>query len=278
VSLERYCGQRLVVVSPELTAHEGARLLRKTHVGAVVVEDHERAIGIVTDRDLAVRVVARGLSPDRVAMGQVMTTDVAVLHEHEPVEAAATLMLQLGVRRIPIVDRQEKPIGIVTLDDLVMEGLPFDLVSAIVHAQLDPRPPHQNPRHARAVGALHDFEERLAKLLELDDRAAALEAFYVVASAIVRRLPPARAHEFISQLPALVRDRLYDLPPGPDRRVTLTLVDEEMSKHLQLPVEQAGALADKVAAALPQFVSEVELEDVRAHLPLRLRKLIRLAA
>ncbi len=278
MSLDAYIGRRLVALSPHATAHEGARLLRATHVGALVVEDHDRAIGIVTDRDLAVRVLGRGLSPGRVSLAQVMTTDVAVLHDTETEQHAAELMQQLGVRRIPIVDRHEKPIGIITLDDLLLTGVPFEVVSAIVRSQLLPRGASDHPRHARAVQALHDFEERLRGLLELDDRQTALEAFYVVASGIVRRLTPAEAHDFISQLPALVRERLYELPPGPDRRVTLLAVDEDMAATLRLPVERAAALVDKVAASLPLFVSEGELEDVRAHLPWRMRKLIRLAA
>jgi len=278
VSLEAYVGRRLVALSPHATAREGARLLRTSHVGAVVVEDHDRVIGIVTDRDLAVRVLGRGLSPDRVSLGQVMTTDVAVLHEHGTAEQAAELMRQLGVRRIPVVDRLEKPIGIVTLDDLFLAGVPSDVVAAVVRAQLEPRSASDHPRHARAVQALTDFEDRLRAMLELEDREQALEAFYVVATGIVRRLTPAEAHDFISQLPALVRERLYELPPGPDRHVTLMTVDEDMASAMRLPPEQAAGLVDKVAAALPLFVSEGELEDVRAHLPWRMRKLIRLAA
>ena len=278
MSLEPYCGRRLIALSPQATAHEGARLLRSSHVGAIVVEDHDRAIGIVTDRDLAVRVLGRGLLPDRVSLGQVMTTDVATLHEHDTIDDAAALMLELGVRRVPIVDNHEKPIGIVTLDDVMVAGMPLDLVTAIVTAQLAPRSHSDHPRHARAVQALHDFEERLRVLLELDKGDLALEAFYVVASGIVRRLTPAEAHDFISQLPALVRERLYELPPGPDRHVTLMSVDEDMARTLRLPVERAAQLVDKVAASLPLFVSEGELEDVRAHLPWRMRKLIRLAA
>ena len=278
MSLEAYCGRRLIALSPQATAHEGARLLRSSHVGAIVVEDHDRAIGIVTDRDLAVRVLGRGLQPDHVSLGQVMTTDVAALHEHDKIEDAAALMLELAVRRVPVLDRHEKPVGIVTLDDVMVAGLPLDLVTAIVTAQLAPRSHSDHPRHARAVQALHDFEDRLKSLLEVDDREVALEAFYVVASGIVRRLTPAEAHDFISQLPALVRERLYELPPGPDRHVTLMSVDEDMAKTLRLPVDRAAQLVDKVAASLPLFVSEGELEDVRAHLPWRMRKLIRLAA
>ncbi|MBL8952342.1 MAG: CBS domain-containing protein [Myxococcaceae bacterium] len=278
MSLEAYIGRRLVALSPHATANEGARLLRATHVGAIVVEDHDRAIGIVTDRDLALRVLGRGLTPGRVSLGQVMTTDVAVLHDTGTVEEAAELMRSLGVRRIPIVDRLEKPIGIITLDDLLVARLAFDVVSPIVQAQLEPRSGAEHPRHVRAVQALHDFEVRLQGLLEVDEPSVALEAFYVVASGIVRRLTPAEAHDFISQLPALVRERLYELPPGPDRRITLMSVDEDMAQMLRLPAEAAAGLVDKVAAALPLFVSEGELEDVRAHLPWRMRKLIRLAA
>jgi CBS domain-containing protein/uncharacterized protein (DUF2267 family) len=278
VGLEHYCGRRLILFNPGTSVHDAARAMRQSHVGAVVIEDHDRIAGIATDRDLAVRVLARGLEPDRVSLGQVMTTDVVTLHAHDSEEAAAGLMRELRVRRVPIVDLHDKAIGIVTLDDLLVARLPVDVLAEVVQAQLEPRPAGEHPRRARAVQTLRDFQERLAHVLDLDDLSVALEAFYVVASGIVRRLTPAEAHDFISQLPGLVRERLYELPPGPDRRVTLTSIDEDMAMALRLSFPSAVRLVDKVAAALPLFVSEGELEDVRAQLPWRMRKLIRLAA
>src|SRR5438477_2147570 len=117
MGLEMYVGRRLVALPPSASVSDAGRLMRTSHVGAVVVEDHDRAVGIVTDRDLTVRVAGRGLDPVRVSLGQVMTTDVATLHVEAGDEAAAALMHELGVRRVSIGDRHVMPIGIITLVD-----------------------------------------------------------------------------------------------------------------------------------------------------------------
>src|SRR6185295_15186399 len=154
------------------------------------------------------------------------------------------------------VDLHDKAIGIVTLDDLLAARVGLDLVAPVIQAQLEPHPSAAHPQRERALQTLREFEARLAHLLEVEDTAFALEAFYVVASGIVRRITPSEAHDFISQLPSLLRERLYELPPGPDRHVTLTSIDEDMAVTLRLPFGQAAQLVDKVAAALPLFVSE----------------------
>jgi CBS domain-containing protein len=90
-------------------------------VGALVVVDQAGApIGIVTDRDLAVRVVAAGRDPYTTAVGDVMTPRPKTAAPSTPIESALSLMRAGGFRRLPIINDQGRLAGLVTLDDILM--------------------------------------------------------------------------------------------------------------------------------------------------------------
>lgn len=103
------------------TCAEAARRMRRQNAGSLVVERDGAAIGIVTDRDLALRVVAQELDPGRVPVEDVMSVFPASLTARRGVEEAIDVMLELGVRRLPAVDARGRFIGIVSLDDIVIE-------------------------------------------------------------------------------------------------------------------------------------------------------------
>ncbi|AKT37907.1 CBS domain-containing protein [Chondromyces crocatus] len=96
-----------------------ARRMRDFHVGCVVVVREERVIGIVTDRDLVLRVMAEGLDPSRTCMEDVVTYHPATLAREDSIETALVMMRERCVRRLPIVDAAGKVTGIVTADDLI---------------------------------------------------------------------------------------------------------------------------------------------------------------
>ncbi|MFB6218768.1 MAG: CBS domain-containing protein [Halobacteriaceae archaeon] len=89
-------------------------------VGSVVVTEDHRPVGIVTDRDLAVRVLAAGADPDGLCAGDVMTADPATARSTAGVLELAAAICEAGVRRMPIVDDGDHIVGIVTLDDLLL--------------------------------------------------------------------------------------------------------------------------------------------------------------
>jgi CBS domain-containing protein len=95
-----------------------ARRLRDQRVGCVVVAREGRPVGILTDRDVVLRVVAEGL-PGTAPIDDVLTYDPITLSSDETVEAAVQRMREHGVRRIPIVDGAGLVVGIVTLDELL---------------------------------------------------------------------------------------------------------------------------------------------------------------
>jgi CBS-domain-containing membrane protein len=104
--------QRPRAVTAQMTVREAARLMDEEDVGSLpVVDEGERLIGIVTDRDVAVRVVGRGLDSDTTVVGDVASIDVAVLTPDHDLDDALRLMAREQVRRVPIVVRENQLVG-----------------------------------------------------------------------------------------------------------------------------------------------------------------------
>ncbi len=111
--------RRVCTVDRQRPVAEVARLMAADGVHAVVVVDEERCVGIVTDRDLVIRVLAPGLPADT-PVGSVMTADPVTVEGTEPVDAVQMMLRHHGVRQIPLTDHG-RLVGIVALDDLVYE-------------------------------------------------------------------------------------------------------------------------------------------------------------
>jgi signal-transduction protein with cAMP-binding, CBS, and nucleotidyltransferase domain len=105
----------------QATVADVARLMDDKVVGAVVVVDGERPVGIVTDRDLVVRAVARGLPPDA-RIDDIMTTDLVVLDATAPPAEAVRLFEHHSVRRIPLVEGDQL-VGVLSVDDLLVNAV-----------------------------------------------------------------------------------------------------------------------------------------------------------
>lgn len=105
-------------VSPDQPMREAARFMLRADAGAMPVSDGDRLIGMVTDRDIAVRGVAEGLGPDT-PVRDVMTEDLVYCFDDEEVEAVAMKMSDAQVRRMPVLSREgENLVGIVSLGDI----------------------------------------------------------------------------------------------------------------------------------------------------------------
>lgn len=124
MSIGEICNRKVVVMQAEELVAEAARLMRDQHVGSVLIVDEQDGkrvpVGIVTDRDLVVEVIAPELDPEVITEGDIMMTGFAVAKEETGVFEAIQYMRAKGVRRLPVVDIEEKLVGIVTLDDLLI--------------------------------------------------------------------------------------------------------------------------------------------------------------
>ena len=107
-------------VSPDQTAKEAAQFMLSEDAGSMPVSDGDRLIGMITDRDIAVRGVAKGYGPET-PVRELMTGDIVCARDDESVEEVAAKMSRAQVRRMPVVDSDERLCGIVSLGDLARE-------------------------------------------------------------------------------------------------------------------------------------------------------------
>jgi CBS domain-containing protein len=123
MAIGELCSREVVFVSKSESAADAARLMRQHHIGAVVVAERkgERLVpaGMITDRDIAVGVVALGLDPEKTPVEAAMRAGLVCVQESEGVGRAVELMRAHGVRRLPVVDASGSLIGLVAADDLL---------------------------------------------------------------------------------------------------------------------------------------------------------------
>lgn len=97
-----------------------AERMRNSEVGFLPVMEHGNVVGIVTDRDLALRLVADGLDPKRVYAKDVMTRDIFWIYEDAEIDDAIRLMAKKGIRRLLVRNHRNEPVGVLSLDDLAI--------------------------------------------------------------------------------------------------------------------------------------------------------------
>ncbi len=137
MSLERFTRRELITIAPDRPAEEAARLMRNKHVGAVIIVEDGEPVGIVTDRDLVVRLLA-DYAPNT-PVRSVMTRDIVCARIDDAIDFAFYTMRQHGVRRLPIINADGALVGLVAIDDLLV--LLGGEVSSIVEAVVDNRGP-----------------------------------------------------------------------------------------------------------------------------------------
>jgi CBS domain-containing protein len=114
----------VAAVPTHATVRDAAQQMDQLNVGALPVCDGKRLVGMITDRDITVRCAAAGSRPDATRVGDVMSSDVRWCYENDQVEQAEREMSHIQVRRLPVIDREEKLVGIVSLGDLATRNAP----------------------------------------------------------------------------------------------------------------------------------------------------------
>lgn len=109
-------------VTAETNVKEAARLMQQDDVGMLPVVAGDRLVGVVTDRDLAIRVVADGRDPNACKVSDVMSADVRTCRENDDVDDVMDLMGREQVRRVPIVDGSGALVGVVAQADVVLQA------------------------------------------------------------------------------------------------------------------------------------------------------------
>jgi len=111
---------KVETVRADQTVQEAANFMLQADAGSIPVVDGDRLIGMITDRDIAVRGIAKGNGPDTLVR-ELMTDDLVVARTDEDIEEVARKMSAAQVRRLPVIDKDERLCGIISLGDLARE-------------------------------------------------------------------------------------------------------------------------------------------------------------
>ncbi|PYL06927.1 MAG: histidine kinase [Verrucomicrobia bacterium] len=105
-------------ISPEATVFEAIEMMDAKNVGALLVMEQERVVGIISERDYTRKVILRGKRSRETKVAEIMSTDVTVTHPREPVENCLRMMTDKHIRHLPVLD-DDKVVGVISIGDLV---------------------------------------------------------------------------------------------------------------------------------------------------------------
>jgi CBS domain-containing protein len=143
-------------IGPEETLQQAARQMKARNVGILPVLKENRLVGVLTDRDIAIRAVANGLDPDKTVVRRVMSRLILYCFADQEQEEAASMMESHHVRRLPVLDRHEHLVGIISLRDLAVRTDHEELALRVLeHLAEEPKTfrVHPTPRQAESVQA-----------------------------------------------------------------------------------------------------------------------------
>ncbi|MXS85910.1 CBS domain-containing protein [Nitrosomonas sp. HPC101] len=131
MTVSEICNREVKVIQRNESVREAARLMRQHHVGALVVTETQNnrvvPVGVITDRDLVVEVLATGLDKEAITVGDIMAQELFAVKENTAIHDAINFMRRKTIRRLPIVNDTGELVGIITTDD-VMEILSEEML------------------------------------------------------------------------------------------------------------------------------------------------------
>lgn len=122
------------VINSARNIREAASVMEEIDCGALPVEENDKMVGMITDRDIAIRVVAHNKDPEKTAVGEAMTSGIQYCFDEDSVDEVAKKMRQEQHRRIPVVNKEKRLVGIVSLGDLALGSDDEDINSETLKA------------------------------------------------------------------------------------------------------------------------------------------------
>jgi CBS domain-containing protein len=119
------------LASPDATIQKAAEMMAECDAGIIPVGDGDRLVGMITDRDIAIRAVAKALDPQKTRVRDVMSAEVKYCFDDEDVNHVVQNMAELQVRRLPVVNRDKRLVGIVTVGDIATSDKPVKVGAAM---------------------------------------------------------------------------------------------------------------------------------------------------
>ena len=119
MSLENFCRKPVVKIIPETNVAEACRVMEEKNIGCLIVENDGKLCGIITDRDIALKVAGALRDPQKTTVKDIMTTDPIRISVDKDLRHLTSLMHAFHVRRVPIVNGHNTIVGIITLDDII---------------------------------------------------------------------------------------------------------------------------------------------------------------
>lgn len=141
MSVGEFCNREVIVSNKETSITDISQLMREHHVGCVVIVDNEddcnTPVGIITDRDIVIEVIAANLNINSVNAGDIMSSDLLVAREVDGLWETLKRMRANGVRRVPVVNDEQVLVGILTVDDIleILANEFSELVALMSHEQ-----------------------------------------------------------------------------------------------------------------------------------------------
>jgi CBS domain-containing protein/uncharacterized protein (DUF2267 family) len=137
VPVKEVMSKEVTWVGPELSLQEAAKKMRDLDIGCLPVGKDDRLVGMITDRDIACRAVAEGDDPGKTPISEAMSKGITYCFEDQDVAEAAKLMEKKQIHRLPVLNRQKRMVGIVSLGDIGLKA-PHELTGEVVEAIAQP--------------------------------------------------------------------------------------------------------------------------------------------
>ena len=123
MSVGEYCNREVVITDRDTTILEAAKLMRRHHVGSLIVVDEKKGrrvpVGILTDRDIVVELLAVDVDLKKISVGDAMSYDLVTVTEEDDIMETVEKMRGWGVRRLPVLDHEGAIVGLLAVDDMI---------------------------------------------------------------------------------------------------------------------------------------------------------------